>query len=513
MEEKLPNDKLEDFLKKSFEDYTESPPGDLWDKIESGLAPAPKPFIFRGWWIAAAAAVVLGIFLAQHFYFENKIDRLTRELEKNSVELQGLETNEQDGKVFQAQQLESDQSLPLENLPQASADPPAAPPEVKQFPGETAPEAIEKTTEKSEIILKKQPNRDAGLATENIENEVVNPLEVQNSNPSAIQMETAVTDIPNSVSNPASSGRLAAPELLDLINSKVTPEHFKTLKPNLYQLSTDPVAYNRLSAGVRVMPMATKDRITQVRPDIFHHRPGGPDKFVNNQQVVSGQSLVFGATLGYELDDHLSLVSGLDYRRTETSSSHRTEFMFKEQMMPMGHHHGGTEELYHDFSYNLNTASGLVEVEVRVEAADTTLPIPDNEVLAFKVNTNKVTSHLSIPLAFKYNFGKGRLHGYLKGGVTFNFLLNDVFEIKQVQSLNDHFRISPARSLKGTPQNLKSVSMNYLAAAGVEYDLTKSVSLSVEPTFMGSLGSEHSANFIRSSSYMVGVSAGLNYQF
>jgi opacity protein-like surface antigen len=512
MEEKLPNDKLEDFLKKSFEGYTESPSGDLWDKIEAGMgaAPAPKPLISRVWWIVAAAAVVLGIFVGQHFYFQNKLENLTRELEKNTVELQQLESKNQDGENTQTLLPETEPTPDQGSAPQAEATPDATP--VPPVFDQKTPAATALPGSDDRIISKKQQQKTSELAFYHENNEVVEPREPKTNAPSISQMETVVSEIPNPVSNPVSTGRPATPSLLEVLMSGVEPQHAKAPKPNFYQPLIDPVRSETVSVGVRAMPMTARERISKVRPDIFHHRPGGPDKFFNNQQEVTGQAFTAGASLEYKPGGSLSLVSGIDYRRTEIASSHRSEFKFKERRMPGGHH-GGQDNHRHDFDYNLNTSSGLVELEVRVEATDTTRSIPDNEVLAFQVNTNKVTTHLSIPLALKYSIGKGRLHGYLKGGVAVNFLLNESFSISQIRSLNNHFRVSPVRPMKGDPQNLKTVSLSYLAAAGLEYDLTRSLSLSLEPTFMGSLSSQHSANFIRSSSYLAGVSAGLSYSF
>ena len=37
MENKLPDDQLEHFLRNSFKDYSEKPSGDVWDKIDYSL--------------------------------------------------------------------------------------------------------------------------------------------------------------------------------------------------------------------------------------------------------------------------------------------------------------------------------------------------------------------------------------------------------------------------------------------------------------------------------------------
>ncbi len=69
MKDKIPNDRLEEFLRKSLGDHSEEPPGDLWSKIAENLEPPvevqPRLAPVRGWWaMAAAAAVLLGLLVA-----------------------------------------------------------------------------------------------------------------------------------------------------------------------------------------------------------------------------------------------------------------------------------------------------------------------------------------------------------------------------------------------------------------------------------------------------------------
>lgn len=525
MEKNLPNDKLEDFLKKSFEGYTESPPDDLWGKIEDGLgtdAPATRPLILKWWWIVAAAALVLGIFVCQHFYFENKIDRLTKELEQNATELQGPETEPQNDVLPLPQQTEGSEVLPSENKPQASVNTPSG------QPGETNAVAEAPTGKPGGNSPAPSENRstirDAGASfheEKNKENnaaaggrQTANPAENELVTTEILKSEPAATTTENepipSITGPFSTGRVAASiESLPALPAQMLTVNLPTPAPQFKQLTPVLAGGSRLSLGLRAMPMSVTERISKVRPERFPHRPGRPEKYFNNESQVTGDALATGATLELDLGKNWSFAGGLDYRRTTTTSRHRSEFRFNERVP----HPGGPDMRQHDFQYNLNTSSGLVEVELRAEQIDTTQPIPDTEQVAFEVITRKNISVLSLPLAMKYSIGNGRLHVYLKGGLSVNFLLRNDFEIRDVSSLNPRFQVRRDAPVRVAPQSLKSVTLEYLAAAGVSYDLTESLSLNLEPTLMGSLTSAHSSNFIRSASTLAGVSAGLSYHF
>ena len=77
MEKDLYNDRLEDYVKKSFEDYEEIPPGDMWNRIEEVLPtqePVRRPLVFLyqyKWQIAAASVIMLlacRLLLVQSYY-------------------------------------------------------------------------------------------------------------------------------------------------------------------------------------------------------------------------------------------------------------------------------------------------------------------------------------------------------------------------------------------------------------------------------------------------------------
>ena len=84
MEKNIHNDHLDDYVRKSFEDYEENPASDMWGRIEEELPPVvPEPVVRPGigsirryfWQMSAAAAILLLIssLVCGRLYYENKI--------------------------------------------------------------------------------------------------------------------------------------------------------------------------------------------------------------------------------------------------------------------------------------------------------------------------------------------------------------------------------------------------------------------------------------------------------
>ena len=85
MEENIHDDKLDDYIRKSFEGHEEDPASDMWDRVEGGLLPAVETSGFRTafrryQWQAVAAVVILllcSTLVCEHLYYEQKLRALS----------------------------------------------------------------------------------------------------------------------------------------------------------------------------------------------------------------------------------------------------------------------------------------------------------------------------------------------------------------------------------------------------------------------------------------------------
>jgi cytoskeletal protein RodZ len=90
MEKNIHNDPMDDFVKKSFEEYAENPSENMWDRIEVDLLPTenhkPLWYAWRNyrWQLAAAAVILLLVsrLMCVQYYYEAKLRSISGEKEQ-----------------------------------------------------------------------------------------------------------------------------------------------------------------------------------------------------------------------------------------------------------------------------------------------------------------------------------------------------------------------------------------------------------------------------------------------
>ncbi|MBI5916314.1 MAG: hypothetical protein HY842_13135, partial [Bacteroidetes bacterium] len=463
MEENLPNDRLEEFLRKSFEGHSESPPDDLWAKIEAGLEPpvaAPR-LTFRHWGWAAAAAVLAGLLVCQHLYFNQKINHLGKALEKNATEVETLEGS---------QAAENQAVVPKVELAEPATQPvgeggtelPADVPTGTQQPVSRQTAA----TGGKKLDIGKLKTTDANFPKEkqrvtDDENMPLDAPSVVGSEEKNGQDAATRNDTETHLENPENLVLAAIPALLSSKNRLLkTPLPAPLSGLNLMSITWKKNApAGKFSVGVHALPMATWEKIKAQKP------PFGPQPVVGDEVEISGQTLMTGLAVETKLTPRLSLGTGVDYRRTVFESEHQANFHFEDRRP----HHPGMGNNQHDFEYNLNTPVGVVEVVVRAESKDPTIQIMDDEEIGLDIKTRQTFEHVSVPLYAGYSLGNGRLRTTLKGGFLLNFLVNNDFEIIDIDSPNSKFNFPRGREQRGRPQDLQSVSVDYIAGIGLDY--------------------------------------------
>ncbi len=518
MEDKLPNDRLEDFLRKSLGDHSEEPPGDLWSKIAGNLEPPvvvqPKLMPIRGgWWaVAAAAAVVVGLLVGQHLYFTSKINQLSKKLEQN---VEGLKQLEEEGKTMDLQRNEMEHGT-------ASTEENSVAPQNETVvnTGETkgsykfeTPNFIPKNTTTPETKSNFTKEKKSVKINSGVEQKIPATENLVQKNP-ASDLVNQSENSPAKLDD-AAEPKLESTEKLAAENADLQKVWFKKLSPlDLPALAIPAVAAPIIPAaklasthyavGLNTMPMATKSTVKAVRERGPMEKKSFPLK-----EEKSSQSWMAGAVCEAQLGPKLRIGTGISYRKLDFQTTHEFEFDFGDSK-----HGGGPHQDHeHEFQYNLNTAAGTVEMDVRAESAEPAMNIPDDEKIAGEITTNQQFTFVSAPIYANYSIGNGRLRGLLKGGILLNFLKEHDFSVGQIRSRNDKFDFSKREGQKGSPANLQSVTVDYMVGLGLEYDLSKRLSLRLEPTILGSLASRSSNPFVQSSEFSAGLNIGVMYNF
>lgn len=494
MEDKLHNDGLEDFLKKSFEQYDDSPSDGLWDKIESDLDVQPVIVpISRNWrwWASAAAIFLLAIMVGQHFYYGQKIGQLTQRIEKADKEMESLET--ENGELKEALQAaipkpERQETLLLEEETPAVAN---------QVENSLNPANNAPPPRIPEIILAKSNNNQASENKALSEN--TSPISDPQINDFIKDREdTAIADSPVQFH--------ITPDQLDYLNIKELD--ISTTAPS--SLNVPAITPNsqgqRFSIGVHRTEMATNERISRTiqRPNPMNDR-----RIFSGRMTNRGNTQITGISAAMDLKKGWFVESGINLRKTTFEINHNVQLQFKDRRNPPVNPPGGD----YRFEYALSTASGLMEIDVRASQTDMGQVIGEEEDIKIEVNTEHNIKYVSLPLLLGHRFGFGRLKLEVQAGLMANFLTNNSFSITKVTIDHPRLHGSNTAKPKGIAPNLKQSTVDFMATTGLSYELGGGWSASLTPTLLVSSSSRHFDQYVQSKSVSTGIEFGLNYRF
>lgn len=500
MDHQLPNDGLEDFLKKSFEQYTESPPPSVWDGIEQNLPAASPPAYFSlpGWAKAAAAIVfVAGSLLwAQHRIVRHQIGQLNTQVDSLTQTIQLLQKAvvAEQTKNYSAQ--ENTNPTPVPQPQQVYQDGSQAIAGSPHFLDHQAGSDIAQSNATS-ISATQNP------ATVIAQDETLHYQAPVNATETGVVSETAknvATEVKQLAARP-----LIAPNLLSAQNSNaIVVQASQTIRPLQSNI--------QWSVGVQTMALRTQEEIegTQMPDNPFFNKPLDADKEIGN-------TLSTGLTLAAGISKNWQIQSGLLYKQTSMSATHRPFFRFRDRGHGGGHHGGGggggwQDDRDHAFNYDLNTSMGVVSMEIDLRQTDTTQQIEDNEQLDLIVTTEQTTKSLCLPLIAQYEIGRGRLRLHVKGGVLANFLLDSKLNVTNSSSLNGKFSILEGRHISTQSRSFKTSSVDYLAGIGASYDISPKLSIHLDPVISGALTNRVNPDNIEASGQSWGLSAGLVFR-
>ncbi len=525
MEENLHNDKLEEFLKRSLDGHSEDPPGDLWSKIAANLeppvtmpTPAPtglKVRFLQNWWaVAAAAAVMAGLLIGQHFYFNNKIEQLSKELEQNNTQLEQLEQR----KLTETNPVEiSAPAETTEPAPTQSADKQSslagqggvAGANTAQKAGTSANATahLPKGKGQHNAVGNRQPPMDSPKQSAgSVAQQQHEELEKSTGSPVPIESKITIESEQVVASNNADLQKIWLKRLAPLEQATLNMPTVAGVLP------IDPLkSSGKFTVGVNAMPMVSKGKINSVKRD----GPGGSGfpgdrKTFDLEMETTGQAWMAGVSFEAAVSPRLRIGTGLNYQTSNYEATHDVSLRFDDRRHnpgPPGNEHE------HDFQYYLNTAVGSVEIEVRADSDDPAQNIPDDEKIEAEVSTSQRLSYVSIPFYANYSLGKGRLRALAKGGIMLNFLQDNEFTVGTIKSLNNRFDFRQKERQMGRPSDLQSVTVDYIAGVGLEYRMNQTLSLRLEPTVIGSLTSLHNNPRIESSEISAGLNVGMTYSF
>lgn len=529
MNENLQNDGLEDFLKKAFDGYEDSPSDGVWTGIQSGLAGSAavsgaKLIMIKTWQIAAAAAVVTGLFVVQHFYFQNKVNQLTEHLETKTAEYESL--NEELNQILEETESEKSNTL---NENTSLKNEYGTPESKDALVSEDEIKSLQLSDNQENMIEFEGENIEVNTI-QNIENKIQNPeipedlAQTHRFNRGQLPktQETEKNPSENSTEiekSPASI--IDFPEKLTLL----TQSNIDFSKSNIPFVLVNPVkeiipnskAKGGFYLGANYSRLAAREKVKRVngkrpRKNEVHGgpgpNPGGKDdcKF---SEITGGNGTaeLFGISLGYEGNKRWGFESGINYRKTIIDNDHFANFRF-DKIDDMGQ---GSNKF--DFDYKLRTPSGEIDIVIRVKDVEPGNKPPKNEEIEFRLSTAQKHTRIAVPLMLTYRAGEGKFNWILKGGTLFNFRLNNTLEVTDAVSSHSKFEFRDLHNVRAEYESLAPVSLDFIASVGMEYHLTNRTSLNLEPILITELTPSHIDTFIDSSKFSFGLNTALVYNF
>ncbi len=505
MKQNLPNDELEKFLKGAFEDYTESPPDGVWDKIAGDLSSTSavvttgKTILMKKWWVAAAAAVFGGVVLCQHLYFQNKLNTVSEALENKEIEYQEVVAE-------------------LEEIKQIEESNPGTPFQTENLAGDIGKSVLE---EENSIQKSKLYEENSTLSTneinpenENIETPGLNekPDEVLTQNP--IKPFNQANKHSQDIDIPEPTFYLKRMPELRVENAvSMTPKPIIFKLEGISESAIEPIKRGNWYAGVNSLFSKSREKILGIDdlpgpgpPPL----PGKQRKCFNDDLQSKGQQHLTGITVGYQSTKSWGFQTGIMVKRTSFSSDHKAKFRFEDRDHEFDHNHPDYE---HNFEYSLNTSFGLVDMDLRVEQKNHNDNIKQNEKLDFNLETEQVIEYWTVPVLLTYRVGRGKIGLKLKAGLFANILKSKEFNFTDIEVENNKFKLHPVLRPVGHQRGLKSLSFDYLASLGVDVFISRNFNLAIEPTLIGAIADRHNISAIRSRSFSGGVNAGITYHF
>ena len=503
MEKNIQDDRLDDYVKKSFEDYSEEPSFDMWDRIDGQLTPAvaPRPMWYslsRYRWQMAAAVAILALFsrlICVQTYYEGKLRDISLQQEKTM-----------DQKVTEPNPaLVAPNNVANENTREKIL-PPAAPVVANNATFEkNIPAASQQTATASTLSkhLSLPEITTAPVATDNTiqENQTGTAAVQQEDNPT---IPTLAAPAAASLASAETHKQITGFQPLDQKNTTLsvlrncTPFTVETpIKPHKNS--------NGWYVGLAVSPHLMVERANQPR------RPGpfqNPRRLYANQQDHPQFSAEAWVRVGKKINSRFGLESGVGFQQFTRTATHRPKFEYLEGQSIQNPN--GTES--RSFDYDLNTYGGAASVTLRTEVSGNDTPT-EHEKIGVHITSTEQIQMIRIPVLGVGRFGNGRAQAVVKAGILGSYLAKNQFEItantlennKLAFQQNDGYTVQFNR-----PQHF---ILGYLASAGVEFKVNRSLSLTAAPTLSGDFARTDPEQGKLPGHTAVGMNVGANWWF
>lgn len=471
MEKNIHDDRLDDYIKKSFDDYEENPSPDMWDRVEGGMPAAkvkpPVRYFFSAyrWQLAAATVILLLIsrLVCVQFYYEDKLRTISEQ------QLKALPTD--GGNAPEPLSI-------IETTTSKPAEPTGLPGEMTHnYSAESSHIAADIEAKRSNKVAHKPAN-----ASNNTRN---NRIPLVAASPGK-KMQTQVSPIteqpvPNNIASlePATPALVRVPKIAEFqtLTFKTPLLSFdRTAQPSMVDVPIKKFkSASGWYAGISITPHLIVEKT--VTP---HRTMPNPRRLFANKQERPQVSANVAVRLGKKISSRFALESGLGFQSLTRKATHLARFEYRD-----GHtiqNPGGQDS--RSFDYDLNTYGGSASVSLRTELSGSDIPGADEQVRAL-ITSKESIQLLQIPFLGVGRFGHGRTQAVIKAGLVGNYFVKNQIALSAFAFENHKLRLRHSDGFSVEYKRPQHFILGYQLAAGLEFRLNKNLNLAVVPTFTG----------------------------
>ncbi|MCB9308088.1 MAG: hypothetical protein H6565_15935 [Lewinellaceae bacterium] len=480
MNDPFDSNHMDDLMHQAFDRHEEIPSDRVWQGIEAGLdeRSGRRP-VALFWWLGV---LMIALSTGTWWHFQGK--------------------KELSGEKKHISQERSD-TTPETGISQTNHNSPAAPvPENPKSKISTSnslraivpPPAVEYQKGK-----KKAPSHISSQINDNGKTKIISP---DRGIPNPLSIGHDRIDTSQSTRDVVYPGPSAP--LLPVLSPRLLEQPLPALHPIPVKSGKKTVRKWMLATGVSILASRQSVRSTGQRPA----QPGTLPVAITAESQNPAREYSAGIELGRALGKRWELWSGLRLQQLQINTLHIAKMRRVDGQYP-GQPVGGDLR----FRYLINTPTGGVAVDVRMEQVDTTLQLPPNEPVVFAIQTRQTLKYASLPLFAVYRIGQGRWNAILRGGATFNFLQHNDLVIERFESRTDRFR--PAQLLRPLAFNeyLRRFNVGFQMGAGVRFSVSERLSVGLESLYSGQMSSNNGDPYLQTRSYSIGLNASILCKF
>lgn len=472
----LHDERMDEYVRRSFEGLEELPPDDMWERIEADLVddrrrPGFWPWLGRNRWPAAAAAMLallISISVCQYQYYEKRLEDVRKIAAQSSKTI----------------------TIPTETIPPPTLENPYAHQEKTVMSANGA-------------LVHNQTNAQAGEKTNDIQQPmgVTVPVSLASNGYGEIvenkggemqvfpQLTVSVVQVPLGPVFP-----LDASQPLGQLHVQAS----STQQPPISPIKKSGSWYMGFSASPHVG--FEKNRGVPLRPGV---RP-----IVASKQERVAFSSAYWLNVGKKTSRSPYFVeTGIGYERAVRVASHNPRLRFGDGL----HVGGGMGQ--RRYNYTVGTYNGTAEVGLRMEQTIPGTPTSDDEPIVLTIQTRETAEMLHIPLLGGVEWGRGWLKGRAKAGMVFNGFLKNELEITASTSQNAGFRPVGGKNYTVQLKESRKFFPAYWISAGASAQVGKQCRFVVEPWFSGDFSRKDASGYLLPQYFGAGLNFSTQYLF